>query len=85
MPPGSACPSFQIVKNSINVFKGINGVIVLEEELRLALVSATSVRTDQYLMDNFGICYSTFRKIEARQPIRASLAERVKVRLLRPQ
>jgi len=32
-------------------------------------------------MERFGISYNTFRKIERRQPIRVSVAERLRARL----
>lgn len=38
-------------------------------------------RTDEDLQARFGISYNTFRRIEAGEPIRASVAERLTARL----
>ena len=52
-------------------------MIVLEKLVTSYIVDNAPGRTDAVLMDRFGISYNTFRKIEARQPIRESLAGRI--------
>lgn len=56
-------------------------MINLDEELVAYMLRECPGRTDEALMERFGISYNTFRKIEAGLPIRKSLAERLEVRL----
>jgi hypothetical protein len=56
-------------------------LVVLEDNLRKKIIDLTENRTDQYLTEKFGISYNTFRKIESCLPVRASLADRLRVRL----
>lgn len=56
-------------------------MVTLDEELVAYMLRECPGRTDEVLMDRFGISYNTFRKIEAGLPIRRSLAERLEVRL----
>jgi hypothetical protein len=56
-------------------------VVTLSAEMTKYLVQNCPERTNQAIMDKFGIGYNTFRKIEAGEPIRPSLAERLTKKL----
>jgi len=45
------------------------------------MVATVKVRTKEALMAQFGISYNTWRKIEANEPLRSSLADRIEKRL----
>ncbi|OHC93860.1 MAG: hypothetical protein A2095_07255 [Sphingomonadales bacterium GWF1_63_6] len=57
-----------------------NGVH-LEEEMILQMQRLVTGRTDEALNARFGISYNTWRKLLAGQPIRPSLADRLKGRI----
>lgn len=57
-----------------------NGVH-LEEEMILQMQRLAIGRTDEALNARFGISYNTWRKLLAGQPIRPSLADRLKGRI----
>ncbi|WP_370170051.1 hypothetical protein [Sphingobium abikonense] len=57
-----------------------NGVH-LEEEMILQMQRLVTGRTDEALNARFGISYNTWRKLLAGQPIRPSLADRLKARI----
>ncbi|RYM10899.1 transposase family protein [Sphingobium cupriresistens] len=57
-----------------------NGVH-LEEEMILQMQRLATGRTDEALNARFGISYNTWRKLLAGQPIRPSLANRLKGRI----
>lgn len=57
-----------------------NGVH-LEEEMILQMQRLATGRTDEALNARFGISYNTWRKLLAGQPIRPSLADRLKGRI----
>ncbi|EXS72060.1 hypothetical protein [Sphingobium sp. Ant17] len=57
-----------------------NGVH-LEEEMILQMQRLVAGRTDEALNARFGISYNTWRKLLAGQPIRPSLADRLKGRI----
>lgn len=54
---------------------------ILEDRIVDHLLHHCPARTDEALMERFGISYNTFRKIERRQPIRVSVADRLRARL----
>lgn len=56
-------------------------MIELQDELRDYLLQECPGRTDSVLMERFGISYNTFRKIEAGDLIRRSVAVRLEQRL----
>jgi len=53
----------------------------LEEEMILQMQRLVTGRTDEALNARFGISYNTWRKLLAGQPIRPSLADRLKGRI----
>lgn len=57
-----------------------NRVHLEEDVIALMQILATG-RTDEALNDRFGISYNTWRKLLAGQPIRMSLAKRLKIRI----
>lgn len=57
-----------------------NGVHLEDNVIALMQALATG-RTDEALNARFGISYNTWRKLLAGQPIRPSLAHRLKVRI----
>lgn len=58
-------------------------VVPLEARAADYILQNCPGRTDEALMDRFGISYNTFRKIERGEAIRASLADRLTRRLWR--
>ena len=56
-------------------------MIKLEDTLASYLLSHCPARTDEALMDRFGISYNTLRRIQAGMPIRRSVAARLEQRL----
>lgn len=57
-----------------------NGVY-LEDETILQMQKLATGRTDEALNARFGISYNSWRKLLAGQPIRPSLARRLKARI----
>lgn len=55
---------------------------ILEEDIARYVLNNCPARKDSELMRRFGISYNTLRKIEARQPLRASLAARLQSLIL---
>lgn len=53
----------------------------LDDDLRTYMLRQCPKRTKAVLMERFGISYNTFRKIEAGDAIRSSVAERLEERL----
>ncbi|OAN56522.1 hypothetical protein [Sphingobium sp. TCM1] len=58
-----------------------NTAVHLDEEMLLQMQRLTTGRTDEALNARFGISYNTWRKLLAGQPIRPSLADRLKLRI----
>lgn len=56
-------------------------MVKLEESIIRHVLTHCPKRTDAALQDRFGISYNTLRKIESGEPIRASVAQRLKARL----
>lgn len=56
-------------------------MIVLEKKFVHHILRNCPGRTDEALQSRFGISYNTLRKIESGEPIRRSLARRLKDRL----
>lgn len=56
-------------------------MVTLEQDVIRRILETCPARTDEALQARFGISYNTLRKIEAGQPVRRSLAERLKERL----
>lgn len=56
-------------------------MVILEPKLAHYVINNCPARTDEALMERFGISYNTLRKIEAGLPIRSSLANRLEDRL----
>jgi hypothetical protein len=58
-------------------------MVRLDEECTQYVLNHCPKRTDDALMQRFGISYNTLRKIEARSPLRPSLATRLHDRIHR--
>lgn len=58
-----------------------SNAVHLEEEMILQMQRLATGRTDEALNARFGISYNTWRKLLAGQPIRPSLADRLKDRI----
>jgi hypothetical protein len=58
-----------------------SNAVHLEEEMILQMQRLATGRTDEALNARFGISYNTWRKLLAGQPIRPSLADRLKGRI----
>lgn len=56
-------------------------MVKLEHSITQHILDHCPNRTDAALQDRFGISYNTLRKIESGEPIRASVAQRLKTRL----
>ena len=56
-------------------------MVSLERGLAKYVLENCPARTDEALMERFGISYNTLRKIEAGSPVRHSLAVRLENRL----
>ena len=57
-------------------------MVKLKKNVAEYVVQNCPGRTDRVLMDHFGISYNTFRKIEAGERIRGSVAFRLENRLM---
>ncbi|MGK2909152.1 MAG: hypothetical protein ACSLE1_05045 [Sphingobium sp.] len=60
---------------------GSSNSVHLEQEMILQMQRLATGRTDEALNARFGISYNTWRKLLAGQPIRISLADRLKGRI----
>jgi len=58
-------------------------MVRLDEDCTQYVLTHCPTRTDAALMRRFGISYNTLRKIEARSPLRPSLAARLHARIHR--
>ena len=56
-------------------------MVELNEAVARHILQHCPARTESALRDRFGISYNTLRKIERREPIRRSVAERLQQRL----
>ncbi|MFZ1743974.1 MAG: hypothetical protein WAT93_14045 [Pontixanthobacter sp.] len=56
-------------------------MVRIEDKIARHIVENCPARTDEALQERFGISYNTLRKIEAGQPVRRSLAQRLTFRL----
>lgn len=56
-------------------------MIPLPPDIADYVLQGCAVRTEQAVMDRFGISYNTLRKIERGEPIRASVAQRLLARI----
>jgi hypothetical protein len=56
-------------------------MVELDEQTARHILEHCPARTDEALQVHFGISYNTLLKIEKREPIRRSLAQRLEERL----
>lgn len=56
-------------------------LIHLPSDIADYVLQGCSVRTEEAVMNRFGISYNTLRKIERGEPIRASVAQRLRARI----